>query len=194
MTPDDLKDFYLYELNRYYEFRNSLTFPVSLIVILVGVVSLYLRTYIAISKPSIIFTILLGLSIFFIIGSFFVLILAVSQRHFIQQMPQFRDILKHKNELEKYHDEKGHKSQISRSIYEDNLSIALAEVTDFNSAVNQKRYTYISKSIVLLATAAMAIGACSIPYFIALKDAPKVIHKIEIINIEKVKPSSNKTK
>ena len=103
MKIEQLKDFYIFELNRMYSFRASLSFPVTLFSVLITVCATYIKQYLSALTPSLLFTTLLGLSLFLLVLSFGIFVSAIISQTTFQQTAGFTQILKYRKQLEDYY-------------------------------------------------------------------------------------------
>jgi len=178
---EQLKDFYIFELSRMYNFRASLSFPVTLFSILITVCATYIKQYMNTLTPSLFFTLSLGGALLLLAISFGIFITAVLDRTAFKLTAGFTQILEYKKQLQDYYANKSDSAILVKADYEKYIEKALIEVIDFNHNQNTKRESKLSKCVVFLIATAMLLGVCSIPYFLSMDEIKDKIHKVELI-------------
>ena len=176
MQFSDLKEVYFSELNRIYNFNEKLTFPVSLLAILGGVLVTIAKVYTSESEPDLFFsTSILMSAIFFILSCTFIC-WSIFTRFEYRIAPKYTELLIYKKEVEHYEEEiafynEAHSLNVGKGeSYEDYLNRIFSECIDHNSSVNLKRTVWLSRSLLCSVICAVFLAASSIGYFKVLSE------------------------
>ena len=192
MQFSDLKEVYFNELNLIYNFNEKLTFPVSLLAILGGVLVTIAKVYTSEPEPDLLFSISVFMSVIFFIFSCAFICWSILSRFEYRIAPKYTELFNYNKEIEHYEEEIASYNKVDSlnvskgESYEDYLNRIFSECIDHNSSVNLKRTVWLSRSLLCSVICAVFLAASSIGYFKVLSEQSSKTINVRVVEESKI--------
>jgi len=161
MELSEIREHYFFQLEQKNNIHSAIQFPVSLVVVYVGILIVYSKH---LQLKLGLLEILFALSVISVAFACFFIIKVLTFYKY-EEIADIRDFLKHKKDLENFFENKSaDEMNKANGAFEEDLASRYAQAIDINSEMNRKRYAAIYWANRSLIVAGILIALTLYPY------------------------------